>query len=199
VQTVYKKYITISILIWSISFVLFVLAYMLVLGPQKTELDEIKQKLAQRDADFAKVVDAETGITKERLNKELAGLHSKIDDFVSVGGDSSKLVVDIGQVANELRVTSFSSKGSQNEQSRAILPMCKVLGIDYFYISFKGSFGQFARFINAMERYKPVLFVDRFSITRSDNGSVDNDINIVLAVFVCPQNGAGSSALLAGP
>jgi Tfp pilus assembly protein PilO len=197
-QTVYKKYITTSIIVWAISFVLFMLVYVFVLSPQKERLNLVKQKLAQKQSDFDRVVDAETGVTKERLDKELASLHSKVDSFVSVGGDSSKLAVDIAQIANELNVTGFSSKGNQNEQSRATLPLCKVLSIDNFFISFKGNFSQFARFINALERYKPVIFVDKFSIARTDKGSYENDINIVLAVFVCPQNGAGSSTMVAG-
>ena len=45
--------------------------------------------------------------------------------FASIGGDSSKLVVDLGQIANTLNVMGFTSKG-QHEQSAATLPQCKV-------------------------------------------------------------------------
>jgi Tfp pilus assembly protein PilO len=198
VQTVYKKYITTSIIIWAISFVLFMLAYVFVLSPQKDKLNALKQKLAQRDNDFERAVEADTGAMKARLDKQIADLQSKVGGFVVIGNDSSRLIVDIGQIANQLNVVGFSSKGNKNEQS-AVLPTCKVLGIDYFYISFKSNFSQFARFVNTLERHKPVVFVDKFSIARTDNGSFENDINIVLAVFVCPIDGINSNTLLAGP
>jgi len=197
VQSVYKKYITTAIIVWAGSFVLFMLVYVFVLSPQKQELNQIRQKLSQRDADFKRAVEAETGAAKARLDKELADLHSKVDSFVSVTGDSSKVLVDVGQIANELRVTDFSSKVNKNEQSKT-LPTCKVLAVDSIIVNFKGSFSQFARFINTLERHKPVIFADKFTISRSDKGNFANDINIVLAVLVCSQDGANSNTLLAG-
>ena len=91
---------------------------MFVLAPQKERLAAAKQKLAQRDNDYAKVVAAQTGAAKERLDKEIAGLHAKVDPYVLLSGDSSKLVVDIGKIARELGITNISQKGGQNEQSQ---------------------------------------------------------------------------------
>jgi Tfp pilus assembly protein PilO len=198
VQSVYKKYITTSVIVWAACFVLFVLAYVFLLGPQKETLNAKRQMLAKSDSDFKKATDAFTGVTKERLDKQVSQIREKLDTFALVGGDSSKLVVDLGQIASSLNVIGFSSKG-QNDQSNGKLPMCKALGADFIYVSFKGNFSQFARFINELERHKPIIFVDKFTITRSDQGSFDNEINMVLAVFVCSPASSNSSTVAAAP
>ena len=197
-QSVYKKYITTSVIVWAACFVLFVLAYVFLLSPQKDTLKAKKQLLSQSERDFTIATDAFTGVTKERLDKQINQIREKLDTFASIGGDSSKLVVDLGQIASSLNVTGFSSKG-QTEQRLATLPMCKVLGADYLYVSFKGNFSQFARFVNELERHKPIIFVDKFMITRSEQGGFDNEINMVLAVFVCSPESSNSSVVAAAP
>jgi hypothetical protein len=77
--------------------------------------------------------------------------------------------------------------------------MCKALGADYIYVSFKGNFNQFARFVNEMERHKPIIFVDKFTITRSDQSGFDNEINMVLAAFVCSPESSSASVVAAAP
>lgn len=196
-QSVYKKYITTSAIIWAACCALFVLIYVLVLSPQKETLNAKKALIAKSDRDFTIATDAFTGATKQRLDKQIRQIREKIDPFASVGGDSSKLAVDLGQIANSLNVTGFSSKG-QHEQSVTTLPQCKALGADYIYVSFKGNFNQFARFVNELERHKPVVFVDKFTISRSEQGSFANDIMMVLAVFVCPQGGINANSVANG-
>jgi len=197
VQTVYKKYITTSAIIWTACCVLFVLVYVFVLSPQKDTLNAKKSLLAKSERDFAIATDAFTGATKQRLDNQIRQIREKMDPFAAVGGDSSKLSVDLGQIANSLNVIGFASKG-QHEQSAATLPQCKSLGADYMYVSFKGNFSQFARFINELERHKPVVFVDKFMITRSEQGNFDHDVTMVLSVFVCPQSGITTNAVANG-
>jgi hypothetical protein len=183
--------------VWAACCVLFVLVYVFVLSPQGETLCAKKALIAKSDRDFTIATDAFTGATKQRLDNQIKQICEKLDTFASIGGDSSKLVVDLGQIANSLNVMGFSSKGRQ-EQSAATLPQCKALGAEYLYVSFKGSFNQFARFINELERHKPVVFVDKFTITRSEQGSFDNEINMVLAVFVCPQVGVNTNVVANG-
>lgn len=179
---------------------IFMLVYMFVLTPQKSRLASAKQKLAQRDNDYSKVVAAQTGATKERLDKEIAGLHARIDPYVLLSDDTSKLNVDVTKTAAELGIRGLSMKGGQNDQSEKTLTMCKVLTADTRIINFKGSFVQFARFINALERHKPIIFVDKFSMTRSSQGiPTENDASVVLAAYVCSPSGANSNVLVAGP
>jgi Tfp pilus assembly protein PilO len=198
VQSVYKKYITTSAIVWAACFVLFVLVYVFVLSPQKETLNAKKALLAKSDSDFKKATDAYTGVTKERLDKQVKHIREKLDTFASIGGDSSKLVVDLGQIATSLNVIGFSSKG-QTDQSSGKLPMCKALGADFMYVSFKGNFNQFARFVNELERHKPIIFVDKFTISHSDQGSFDSEITMVLAVFVCSPESSNSGVVAVAP
>jgi hypothetical protein len=199
-QSIYRKYIITSVIVWAGCFLIFLLVYMFVLVPQKERLATAKQKLAQRDNDYAKVVAAQTGAAKEKLDKEIAGLHAKVDPYVLLSDDTSRLNVDVSKMAAQLGIRGLSLKGGQTEQSQKTLPACKVLVEDTKFINFKGSFIQLARLINGLERHKPVIFVDKFSITRSSQGSpTENDASIVLAAYVCSPGGENSNVLVAGP
>ena len=63
-QSVYKKYITTSAIVWAACFVLFVLVYVFVLSPQRETLNAKKAMLAKSERDFTIATDAFTGVTK---------------------------------------------------------------------------------------------------------------------------------------
>jgi hypothetical protein len=51
-------------------------------------------------------------------------------------------------------------------------------------IKFKSSFSQFAKFINLLERHKPVIFVDTFKIKLAANVNEGHQVEMVLTFFV---------------
>jgi Tfp pilus assembly protein PilO len=200
VQPIYKNYITKFALIWAACFAVFVLAYVLLLAPQSQRADEFKREHARIAKQFKLAEDAFTGAAKARYNQEIGKLHEKLDDFAIVETDSSKLLVDIGNIARKLSIADLKIDVKNDQtQTPGTQSIGKTLAANYIYVSFKGSFLQFAKFLNQLERNKPIIFIDKFSITRSDKSNFDNDASMVLAVFVCPQDNGNENALLAGP
>jgi Tfp pilus assembly protein PilO len=51
-------------------------------------------------------------------------------------------------------------------------------------ISFNGSFDQMARFINILERNKPIIFVDSFTIAKGQRQGDPNKVHITLSIFL---------------
>jgi hypothetical protein len=162
----YKKYFTTIALIWAACFTVFLFCYLLLLAPQSSSKKLIESKLSdkkQRHESIMKVAQEEN---RTRTEEEIERLRSKVKDFVIDFEDSANLTFDISQIAGEKRVTDFSIK-SKETGAMTPIPNCKYLCEGRVEISFTSQFNQFAVFLNALERYRPVVFVDGFTISRS--------------------------------
>jgi len=64
------------------------------------------------------------------------------------------------------------------------MPDCDYIYENYIDISFNAGFSQFAALLNALERHWPVVFVDKFTITRSRQDNLERPVTMNLTVFV---------------
>ncbi len=182
----HRKYLTTAGLIWTACFAVFMLAYILVLGPQKKHERRIENELAERKQVYESALRAAQKETKIRLNEEIERLRSRLSDFVIDFEDSTNLTFDISQIANEKKVASFSSKVKKSRGLSTITDY-KYIYEDQIVISFIGDFNQFATFLNALERHRPVIFVDKFSLTRSGQEDSVYKVSLNVAVLVKKQ------------
>jgi hypothetical protein len=118
------------------------------------------------------------------LCEQIENLRNKLKNFVIDFKDSANLTFDISQIAGQKGVSSFSietKKGSGPPQKTSD----KHLSESYIDISFSAvDFNQFAALLNALERHQPVIFVNKFAITRSKKGESEHQVKMNLAVFV---------------
>ena len=173
-------------IIWAACFVAFLLAYILVLGPQKKHEKRIESKLNESKQVYESALRAAQKETKIRLNEQIQRLQSRLQDFVIDFEDSANLTFDISQIANEKNVASFSIK-SKDSQGLSTIPEFKYICENHIVISFIGGFNQFATFLNALERHRPVIFVDKFTITRSGQDDSGYQVSLNVAAFVKKQ------------
>lgn len=165
---------------------LFVLAYTFVLGPHKSSRKRLERTLAEKKQTYESAQAAAQEQTKIRLNEEIENLRGRLKDFVLDFEDSANLTFDIGRIANEENVASFSIK-NKNEQGLSEIPDCNSICENHIDISFIAGFNQFATFINALERHQPVLFINEFTISRSKKGQSTYQVSLDVAAFVKKQ------------
>lgn len=171
-------------LMWAGSFMLFILVYILVLAPQKKSKKQIEKQLADTKQTYNSVLKAAQEETKVQLNEQIAQLRNRFKDYAIDFEDSANLTFDISQIANEKKVSSFSIK---TKEKLAELTNCDYISENHMNISFTSDFKQFATFLNTLERYRPVVFIDKFEIIRSKQGNSGHEVNMSLAVFVKKQ------------
>ncbi len=178
-EQIYKKYIKNIILIWSGCLALFVLAYLLIIMPQKEAWKQIDEKFteAAKNYEIAKTLTKEE--TKNQLNQQLEELREKTRSWV-IDRDSAALTFEIKKIADDKKLGSFSNKTKNNVEVSGSKYICE----NNIYVTFTAEFNHFAEFINALERYRPVIFVDKFFITRSKDNSAGHEVSVSLAVFV---------------
>jgi len=185
-KPIYKKYFATIALIWAGCFVLSFFVHMLVLAPQKKNKRQVETQLAEKKRIYSSVLDTAKEETKLELNEQIEYLRSSLRDFVIDFEDSANLTFDISQIANEKEVASFMIR-TRDDSGGSAIPNCNYICENHIDISFTASFNQFAAFLNALERHRPVIFVDKFTITRSDEDSSGHQVKMSLAVFVRKQ------------
>ncbi len=185
---IYRKYFTIVAIIWAVCLIPFALIYMIALAPQQKSKKQVENQLVETKQMYNSAIEAGKEETKTRLNEELENLRNKLKDFTADFEDSANLTFDISQIANEKKVGSFSIKIQDDNKGPAGIDL-KHLQENQININFEGDFNQFATFLNALERHRPVVFVDNFKITRSPQENSGHKVNMRLAVFVLkPQD-----------
>jgi len=188
----HKRYLMTAGIIWAACFVVFLLAYIVMLGPQRKYEKSIENKLTERKQVYESALKAAQKETKIRLNEQIERLQSRLEDFVIDFENSANLTFDISQIANDKKVASFSIK-SKDGWGPSTISEAKYIRENHIVISFIGDFNQFATFLNALEKHRPVLFVDKFSITRSGQDDSAYQVSLNVAAFVKKQQ---SEALL---
>lgn len=166
----HRKYLTTAGVIWAGCLVVFLIVYVLILGPQRNYDKRVESELAEKKQVYEFAVKAAQEETKIRLNEQIESLQSRLGDFVIDFEGSANLTFDISQIASEKKIVSFSIKNKDNKGLVAI-PDCSYIFENQININFTGGFNQFAVFLNALERHRPVIFVDEFTISRSQNDS----------------------------
>ncbi len=184
-KSVYREYFTKVALIWTGCFILFFFVYMLMLAPQKNSKEQLKKQLEEKKQMYNSALKATQKETQIQLNEQIEHLRNRLKDFVIDFEDSADLTFDISQIASAKEVTSFSVETNRKDNSRDPTMSDKYIFESHIDISFlTADFNQFAALLNALERHRPVIFVDRFAITRSDKSSSGRQVNMGLAVFV---------------
>ena len=161
---------------------------MLVLAPQKKHKEQVEKRLAEKKQMYDSVLKMAQEETKIRLSEEMEYLQNSLGNFVVDFEDLANLTFDISQIANEKGVGSFRIASRDSRGSLAI-PNCDYICESHIDISFTAEFNQFATFLNALERHRPVIFVDMFTITRSEQEDSGHEANMKLAVFVRKREG----------
>ncbi len=182
-RAIRRKYFIAMALVWPICFVLFVVTYIFVLVPQSNRGKEVEKKLIEKKQTYKSVLEIAQENTKVQLSEEIKRLQAGLGKFVVNFEDSADLTFDISRVANEYKVDSFSisSVGEFDSLGKSGNSYILENSMD---VSFSSSFNHFAGFLNALERYQPIVFIDTFKIGRSRDSGANHRVDIKLLVLV---------------
>jgi len=182
-QPIYKRYIATVTIIWAVCFILLIMAYLFILVPQDKVIAQKAQDLAAKDLELKHAIDADSEESRAKLASQLSGLCQSAGNYALSIDAASKLAFDVGQIAAELQVADFACSVNSQEMVSSMTD-CNSIGMMALTVNYKSSFNKFAMFVNRLERNRPAIFVDRFSI---DNRTSDGDLHqvtMLIKVFV---------------
>jgi Tfp pilus assembly protein PilO len=170
-------------MVWAVCLVLFVLAYFFVIAPRiKVKAELVKESTAKRQL-YETAIDAANEESSRKLADEVERMKIKLGDYIAEFDESANLTFDIGRIASEKQVGSFTVKTTEQAKTTDQLTS-KNLQENRIEIAFESDFRQFATFLNALERHRPVVFVDRFKVSRGGPGEAGHKADMDLSIFV---------------
>jgi hypothetical protein len=193
IPKVLRKNLKISALIWAGCLVLFVLIYILVLGPQNRARKNLESEFSEKKQTYEFAQNATREETQNKLLEQIRSLRNDLDVFITDFKDSANLIFDISRIAKEKNVASLNV---ENEKVKAASDedLAKNISESRINISFTAGFGQFAAFLNALERHRPVLFVNEFKLIRSNQNVSAYQVDIDVAALIKKQQDSKATA-----
>mgnify|MGYP001139752707 CR=1 FL=1 len=182
-KSIYRKYFKIGIIFWAFCLIILLLSYLLVLGPQERLRRMTERKLADTKLLAQSAREAAEEKNKNLLIEQLSKSDKRLKDFVVEQEKSADLTFDIDEIKNEVGLDSFASNPAGSEGT-AKTDNYKHIIAKQISVDFNSSFNKFAVFLNALERNRPVFFIDTFSITRSGESDSGHKVDMKLAVLV---------------
>ena len=180
-------------IIWAACLVLFVLIYFLSLGPQNRAKKRLESELNQKKQKYEFAQNASKEETKIRLYEQIEDLSNKLDIFVIDYEESANLSFDISQIASDKKVSSLIVENDNKKTASAVSDSNNIFE-SYISVKFVGGFKQFAAFLNALERNKPVLFVKEFTISPANQNVSAYQVKLDVAAFVRKRQDTNNTA-----
>lgn len=186
-KPIYRKYLKTGAVLWAVCFVALFLFYLIVLGPQEQVRRRTEQRLAEAKQQAQEATEAAQEKTKARLAQQVEQASATLERFVIAEKRTDNLPLDIGEIPGR---EQFGDWGISADE--ALIPMnnCKQIFGKRLSVNFTSSFNEFATFLSALERNRPVVFVDTFSIIRGRDETSRPQVTMELAILVEKQAGA---------
>ena len=186
----YKTYLTKAAMLWAVFLGLCLLAYGIVLRPQNNSKEHLEKTLTEQKQVYASARRAAQEQTRIQLDEQIEQLRDQLKGFVVDLEESTNLTFDISQMASQENLSSLSvtTRAQRRASKGGVAVGAKSethhINENHIDIKFNAGFRQFATFVNALERHRPVLFIDEFKITRSNQDESVFQVTLDVAAFV---------------
>ena len=154
-----------------------------ILGPQRGAIRNLEDIIRAREAELVDAHPTNRQDDKDILRQAFLLPQQNLSRYVVSMAQASEFTVDINRLAKQAGLQEFSST-NRMQGSYGPINECRHICEGRIQIKFKSSFSQFAGFINSLERYTPVIFVDTFNIERSKDDDEGHKVDMVLTFFV---------------
>ena len=188
-EPIFKKYLKTIGVIWAAFLTVLLLANLFVVSPKRRELKDIKKQLAEKKQVYDAAVEAAKDETKNKLAAEIKQLKTTLDQFTVAFENAENVSFDISRIAGEKNLSSFSIGGKRQHHGQN-LTNCNYIKENNININFKAGFNQFTALLSSLERHHPVIFVDKFTMVRSEKEPSGHQVSMNLSVFVRKPQGS---------
>jgi len=185
-----KKTILIIASIWAVSLLTCLLFYMLFLSPQQDEINSIQLQLSEKKESNQNLKSAGAAQMRERISDELEKKLQILNNYSFNMNESGKLTYIVGKISGDfdsIDTGSFTSKRLM-EGSVSKTEGFEHLSEERLNVSFTSDFEGFGRFLNNLERNRPIIFIDKFLMKPEKKESSRVSVNLYLAALVAKAN-----------
>jgi len=184
-----NRYLAIVAAAWVPCLALAVAFWLLAVRPQMLRARALETKLEEAKKLYVVAQAAAKKADQARMAETVQALRCRVSDFAVELEAAPDLVFEIAQLASDTGVESFAMR-PRTKQGLAAVRGCDHIGEKRIDVSFTSRFHGFAALLNALERHRPVLFVESFTISHSRLQSAEPQVNMELAVLVEKPRGS---------
>lgn len=187
-----NRYFAVMAIAWGPCLVVAAAVYAGILRPQIDYHKELDAKVAKSRECYARAIEAAKEKDQSHLTGQVENLRNRVGDFVVSLADAPDLAFKIGELANEAKLASFGMRPASRHGPDASTSFERITE-KHVDLTFAGSFPRFAAFLSAVERHRPVLFVETFAISRPVEKDSEPQASLELAVLV--EKAVGSAGM----
>lgn len=148
--------------VWGISLLLLAAGLFGLYWPQHEKLQQLHKQYEESYEQALAAKEATSLETCRRLEEQVLRSTAQVGAFTVNADQVNGLVFEIGRLAGQLNLAGFSSK-SVNVQTTEKTPSKQRISEMWLSVDFQGTYQQFARFVNLLERNTPAIFVEKVS------------------------------------
>jgi hypothetical protein len=171
------------VLAWGPCLLAAAASYAVILRPQIDQKKELEANVTRSKERYARAFEAAKEKDQSQLAGQVEGLQSRIGAFVVSLTDAPDLAFKVGELANEAKLASFGMRPA-NRNGADPLANPERIAEKHVDLTFAAGFRHFMAFLNALERHRPVLFVETFAINRPLEKNAEPQVSMELAVLV---------------
>jgi len=175
-----SRYIIATVAVWAVSVIVLGGIYFLLYTPQKIELLQVKSQGTESQTALKQAQLAAQDQTKAKQKQRCEEVSQLISGFSTQQDAVTELVFEIGRIANELRLSEFSSK-NHKQQNSSTVGKSKLVSEVWLNVDFQATFEQFAQFVNRLECHNPVVFVEEVSLRRGSQSIKGHKVSLQLS------------------
>ncbi|MCE5341101.1 MAG: type 4a pilus biogenesis protein PilO [Planctomycetaceae bacterium] len=183
-----KKHVKFINLVWISSVALSVFTYFVAIAPQSKVKQQVTAQLADREMAYATISKINNKQAQEDLNNKMKQWKDDIKQYVIAENELAGLTFDIGQIAKDTKIDSFSI--TLNDAYLKQKTTTKYITEKQLKVEFKTDFNKFAAFLNAVERHRPAVVINEFTIGNAEHDASASQVNMILSVFVSKKQGS---------
>lgn len=184
-----KKNLVNAGVVWGISLAVLIPVYLFVIQRQFDDFENIEKKCEQLTREVNDAMSLSSEEAKNKFNEQLNAMKNRYNGFVIPSKDSLQALasLEIDRISYEIGLEEFHIDPWISREVAAFSE-CKYLFGQPMEITFNANFNEFAKFLNKLEGYKSVIFIDTFSITRSKEKDKKHQVKMNLEVLVQKQS-----------
>lgn len=168
-------------LIWIVLMAVIGLIYFIIALPVQLKVSKAQDRIAAKTDQARDMVEYINQENLDRLKKSRQDLKHRLGTFVSNADMVNESIYAISSIAEQVGVKDFTTRQESFDGFKPIAN-CQMLAAANVQVKCRGNYFQFLKLVNAYERFRPVILIDRFSF-RND-GSKYLAIKMSLTILV---------------
>jgi len=173
-----SRYAIVTVAVWAVSVVVLGGGYLMFYAPQKVQLCQVTNQCDESQTSLHEAKMAAEDNAKVQQKRQCEEVDRLISTFSMPQDAVTEMVFEIGRIANDLRLSEFSSK-NQKQNNYGTVGKSKLVSEVWLNVDFQATFEQFAQFLNRLESNTPVVFVEEISFRRRD--TQEHDVSLQLS------------------